>query len=694
MLYRVKDVMTRTSFKFFENDDFHYCLNTFVESRLDGALVFNHLDELVGILTEKEVLKGVVINTKKVKEIMKPYELILNEDDLIKSAIHYLDSIYPVKNHKGELTGFITRSRILEKYGEQTQEELSHLDAIFNSAHNGILSIDDKGCITSINPAAVRMAGTTREKAIGKFLTDVVSPSGLLEVIRTGKPHSEKYQVGKRKYVTNRTPIFRNGHVVGAVGVFQDISEIEFISEELSSVKNILNELDIVLESSYDAILITDDKGKIIKANKAFKRILGLNEIPDNYEFLIGTYIESFLVSKVIEKKDTVTVMERNKVKNNLLMITGTPVLNTDSNIERVVINIRDITELDKLRRELDETKKYLSQLEDEKNLSKKFIAQSPSMKQVMVTVQQIAKVDSTVLILGESGVGKEEISKFIHQLSDRNEKPFIKVNCGAIPEHLLESELFGYEPGAFTGASKSGKMGLFEAAHKGTIFLDEIGELPLLLQVKLLRVLQEKEITRVGGVRPKKIDVRIIAATNQDLSGLVDKGEFRKDLYYRLNVVPIYVPPLRERVEDIPLLLALYQQRFAKQYKMEKKFTSEAINALMQYHWPGNVRELANVVERLFVTTPGPTIELKDIGIIFDSTMIESQESFVFVNGILPLKKAVDEVEKQLIKKALHIYKSTRRTAKVLQINQSTVVRKMQKFQEADWSGEEGGRS
>lgn len=673
--------MTRTSFNFYESDSLEYCIKTFNNKRLEGALVFNHFDELVGVVTEKDLVKGIALNNMKLGEIKRPIEVELEEETLIRSVIHLKNELYPVKNRRDEICGFITRMQIMESYSFEIQEDLSHLDAIFNSAQNGIVSIDTQGYITSINPTAEKMAGTTRAKAVGKALNDIVAPSGLLEIVRTGKPHSEKYQVGKRKYISNRSPILRDGEVVGAVGVFQDISEIEFISQELNSVKNLLSEMDIVLQSSSDAILITDEKGKIIKANQSLQRMLDLTQIPESYESLSEDLFESSILSTAIESKKRVTVMEKNKKKNGLLMITGTPVESVDSKIHRVVINIRDMTEIDNLRRELEESQKHLSKLVNEKKLEKDFIARSSSMQKVMQTVEQIANVDSTVLIFGESGVGKEEISKMIQSLSNRKHYPFVKVNCGAIPEQLLESELFGYEPGAFTGASKGGKKGLFEMAHQGTIFLDEIGELPLLLQVKLLRVLQEKELTPIGGVKPIQIDVRIIAATNQNLNRLVEKGDFRKDLYYRLNVVPIQVPPLRKRVEDIPLLIALFQKRFSKQYQIEKIITSEAMNSLIHLEWPGNVRELTNVIERMYVTISGSTIQPKDINMMFESDLIENENNFVYVNGIVPLKKAVDKVEEQLIKKALRIYKNTRLTAEVLEVNQSTVVRKMKKF-------------
>jgi transcriptional regulator with PAS, ATPase and Fis domain len=301
-------------------------------------------------------------------------------------------------------------------------------------------------------------------------------------------------------------------------------------------------------------------------------------------------------------------------------------------------------------------------------------------MKKVFDFAARVAQVDSTVLITGESGSGKEIVAKTIHKLSKRKDGPLIQINCGAIPENLLESELFGYEPGAFTGASKEGKLGMFELAENGTLFLDEIGELPLNLQVKLLRVLQEREIVRVGGIKPKKINVRIIAATNKDLEKMVEKGMFREDLYYRLNVVRIKIPPLRERKTDIPPLIQHFLRKFNEKYEMNKKISPEVIERLIAYDWPGNVRELENLIERLVVIVIEDIIELKHLPDYLQAS-INSDHFQVSVSGIIPLKKASEDLEKQLISKALQKYGSTRKAAQILEVDQATIVRKAKKY-------------
>lgn len=310
----------------------------------------------------------------------------------------------------------------------------------------------------------------------------------------------------------------------------------------------------------------------------------------------------------------------------------------------------------------------------------KQFIVHSGCMKELTKMAIRVAKVDSTVLIQGESGVGKELIADVIHSHGVRNKGPLIKINCGAIPENLLESEFFGYEPGAFSGASRKGKIGLFELANGGILFLDEIGDMPLNLQVKLLRVLQDKEITRVGGIRPTRVDIRIITGTNRNLIEMINNRQFRQDLYYRLNVVPIHVPALRERREDIPVLTNYFLDYFNNKYltnATHKKLAPEVINCFMKHDWPGNVRELENLIERLIVTTAQPYISLNDLPPWLEKSKINT----IGNTENISLRCAVEDTERKLLQYAFSRYKSTYEVARVLEINQSTVVRKAAKY-------------
>jgi len=291
-------------------------------------------------------------------------------------------------------------------------------------------------------------------------------------------------------------------------------------------------------------------------------------------------------------------------------------------------------------------------------------------MIQVLHLVQKVARVDSTVLLLGESGVGNEVIAKLIHRASNRAQGPLIKVNCAAIPQHLLESELFGYEKGAFTGADSRGKPGLFEQAEGGTIFLDEIGDMPLDLQAKLLRVLQELEITRVGGRKSVKVNVRVLSATHQSLEAMVERGTFRQDLYYRLNIIPIKIPPLRERKDDIMPLACFFLNKMNEKYGLDKRFHPDVFPFMEQYAWPGNIREMENLIERLSITVDQREIKISD----FPFTLPKIDESNTKKTT---LKELLEHVERNMIEQNLAEHKTTRKTAKVLGISQSSLVKK-----------------
>lgn len=308
---------------------------------------------------------------------------------------------------------------------------------------------------------------------------------------------------------------------------------------------------------------------------------------------------------------------------------------------------------------------------------AKKFIFHSEKMQELMKLVIHIAAVDTTVLIQGESGVGKELIADILHSCSMRKNGPFIKINCAAIPANLLESELFGYEPGAFTGANRKGKAGMFELASGGVLFLDEIGDMPWELQVKLLRAIQEMEITRVGGTQPIKIDLRILAAANCSLKEMVVSDRFRKDLYYRLNVVPLFIPPLRDRPEEILALVKHFVEFYNQKHKLQKRLSTDVLQCFMQYNWPGNVRELENLIERLIVTTNHDTITISDLSAW--SELITAQKEFE--SELILLQKALENTERKMLQKAFSIHNSTYAVARALGISQPTVVRKTAKY-------------
>ena len=307
-------------------------------------------------------------------------------------------------------------------------------------------------------------------------------------------------------------------------------------------------------------------------------------------------------------------------------------------------------------------------------------ISDSPQNAHMREMAERAAKTSATILIAGESGVGKEVVARFIHNLSPRALSPFCVINCGAIPETLFESELFGYEQGAFTDARKT-KPGIFELANKGSLFLDEIGELPLALQVKLLRAIQTKEIFRVGGTRAIPLDVRIIAATNRNLEAMIREGRFREDLFYRLNVIRLEVPPVRERGEGLRRLILHFLKEHNTRYGCQKKLSSEAFNMLMTYSWPGNVREVENIMERLVILTPEDIIPPSCLPEGIRNPTAPYTENSDNTNVVVPLKVALDKAERELLLKAAHLYPSSRKMAKALGVDNSTIVRKMRKY-------------
>ena len=300
-------------------------------------------------------------------------------------------------------------------------------------------------------------------------------------------------------------------------------------------------------------------------------------------------------------------------------------------------------------------------------------------MENVISTINRIADLDANVLLLGESGVGKSMFAKVIHQRSHRSGGPFIDINCAAIPENLLESELFGYEKGAFTGANAGGKVGLMELADGGTLLLDEISEIPVSLQAKLLTAIQEKRVTRVGGTKPVNVDFRLIAASNRQLDQYAAEGKFRMDLYYRLNVVNITIPPLRERKEDIIPLLEYYTAQFSAKYNISRSFSPQAVDILTEYPWPGNVRELANVTERVIVTSSSSVIGTGDLPDEISKRRKRPEE--ISLDGIVSLSNEVEKLEAELIRQAYEKYRTTTGVAAALGISQPTAFRKIEKY-------------
>lgn len=447
-----------------------------------------------------------------------------------------------------------------------------------------------------------------------------------------------------------------------------------------------------VLDKIADGVFVINGEGIVIGANKAIEENGGkkLDEVIGRsiVELEAEGYCTEFVSKKVIATGRTETALQRTK-DNRELLVTGIPHFDDKGNLKMVIASERDVTELNKMKKKLLKVESINKQYQDELAKLREISGRgngngitsiSPKMKSVMDIVYRVAGTDATILILGDSGTGKEVLANTIHLESLRNDKPFVKVNCGAIPENLIESEFFGYAEGAFTGATKGGKLGYFSMANGGTLLLDEVGEIPLNLQVKLLRAIQEREIMPVGAEKPIKLDIRIIAATNKPLDELVKEGRFRQDLYYRLSVVTVQIPPLKERKEDIIELSKHFVEKINEKYGFDIQFSAKAYKQLLNYNWPGNVRELENFIERIMVTSEEDVIDdvmirrvLPDIG--FEEV---SNNKDIEIKG--SLAEMIDEYEGNILSYLYDYYQDTGKMAKALKTTRSTINRKMVK--------------
>ncbi|MEL7568462.1 MAG: sigma 54-interacting transcriptional regulator [Dehalobacterium sp.] len=461
------------------------------------------------------------------------------------------------------------------------------------------------------------------------------------------------------------------------------------------SKKKAITELDYhtlkkILDHSYDEIYVTNADGIVIYVNNAAERHYGVKAqdiIGKSSQEISDKKLWGPRVSPIAIKRKRSFTLEQKTCTGKTLLTTAIPIWDEEGNLELVIENSRDITEPEGIKYELEKSmqllKKYkleVDQLRKKEFNNADFVCQSKKMTDLLELAQRIAAVDSTVLLQGESGTGKGIIAKYIHKNSPRKNGPFIPINCASIPSELMESELFGYSKGAFTGAHEKGKIGLIELASEGTLFLDEIGELPMKMQAKLLQVLQDNQYFKVGGREVQKANCRIIAATNRNLKEMVEKGEYREDLYYRLNVFEVEIPPLRERPEEIIPLIEYFMDKFNNKYKVSHQISQNCLNVLADYSWPGNIRELENTIERLVVVAPQTIIEECHLPRHFHEEMKKSNSIIMFPKQ-LPLDEAINEVEKNLIEKAYREYGSSYEVAKVLKTSQSKASRLIRKY-------------
>ncbi|BBO73104.1 ATPase AAA [Desulfosarcina widdelii] len=683
----VKDFMTTNPVSLKETDKLKNASKILADNRINSAIVKDLNDKLSGIITVTDILHKVYNFTDPnffVKDLSIPNVYTIHERDSLDDVIQLCFSsglnLLPVVDDFGCVVGIWTNTNLVNALRLLTDDLVGSFEAILKSIDYGIIAFNKNKKCVFINNIGQKMLQLNENKVKGLHITDLLQYNNIDEVFDSKKAiKGEKLIVNNRVLYSNLSPIFSNGKVLGAVAILQETESIEQIYKNLDNIKQLNAEYDTLIESSFDGIVFSDGLGKMIRINNAYARITNIK--PDQ---IVGRTVRELLRDGIIDICPTFSQLKLGKpisvvqkvYTGKKMLVTSSPIFDsTGKRITMVVTNCRDLTELNKLKYEVDRINiekerviQEVTKLRAEKLASLNVIAQSDEMRRVVEIALQVSQFDSTVIITGESGVGKEVIAHMIHKASHRKKGPFIKINCGAIPEPLIESELFGYEDGAFTGAKKKGKPGVFEMADGGSLLMDEIGELSHRMAVGLLRVLQERSVTRVGGTKSFEVDARVIAATNADIQDLVKEGKFRSDLYYRLNVINIYIPPLRERPEDIELLALKFVEQLNKKYNRKKHIDTSMMDQLLTYKWPGNVRELKNFLERVVV--------LSTTDLITADVFPERMKNIYIHKSSQYGNNDIDKLETLYER-----YRSSRKVAKILNCHQSTIIRKLNKY-------------
>lgn len=556
---------------------------------------------------------------------------------------------------------------------------------VIESMYNGVIIVNTSGIVTDCNQPACRLLNMKRNQIVGKRILDILPDTELHMVAIDGIARLNKQQkIGDNIVLANRSPIYQDKKIIGAVSVFQDITELEEALQKLRKKEKEIDSYKTIFELLYEGVVMVNNEGIITMINDKYCSLLNVKK-----EDVIGKH-----VTEVIENTRMHIVIQTGKEEfGSVQKINGRDVIVMRSPIREngeIVgavgkVMFQDIHDLKTLAQRLNVIEKRLDYYKEElkrvrgaKYTFDQIIGNHHRMKETKELAWRVAQSHSTVLIRGESGTGKELFAHAIHEASRRSVGPFVRLNCAAIPADLMESELFGYEQGAFTGAKKGGKPGKIELAQGGTLFLDEIGDMPLNMQVKLLRVLQEKEVERIGGTQINQVDIRIIAATNRALEEMVKMKEFREDLYYRLNVFNINIPPLRERGKDIITTAHFILGKLNHEFGTSVSgFSSEVESLFMCYRWTGNVREMQNVIERAIHLVEGTKIELEHLPPYFLKLNIKEKNQTLF-----SLEQEIENAEIKAIKRALTACEGNRvKAAEMLKIHRASLYRKLEKY-------------
>jgi len=657
-------------------------------STLLSLLQNSNIFQIIGVIDINPIAKGLQIAKEygvPIGDSVTPF-LSMHIDVMFDMTGDYdLHKVLLGSKHKdtllipGDIAKIVTRLAH-EKEGliGQLEEQTQQGNLILNSTHDVMIVIDQEGQVRLFNKSAERIIGYKKEEAIGKYILEVIPTSKLLRIIRTKKieVNHELTLENEKKIITTRIPILKEGgEVQGAFAIFKDITEVVDLAEEVTDLKEIQTLLEAIINSSEEAISVVDEKGRGLVINPAYTKLTGLTE-----EDILGQPATTDIVEgesmhmKVLRTRRAVRgIHMKIGQKKRDVIVNVAPVI-VDGILKGSVGVIRDVSEIQKLTNELNRARQIIRTLEAKYSFDD-IVGDSDETTAAIEQAKLGANTPATVLLRGESGTGKELFAHAIHNGSNRKYNKFVRVNCAAISETLLESELFGYEEGAFSGAKRGGKRGFFEEANNGSIFLDEIGELSANTQAKLLRVLQEKEIVKVGGTKAIPINVRVIAATHVNLEKAILEGKFREDLYYRLNKIPIQIPSLRQRKGDIPAIAERLIQKINQDYgRNVEGLTDSAISYLQSYEWPGNVRELENILGRaiIFMNYNEIYIDVHHLPPLHKEEQVETKQ-----NNLLPeleekaLEHLVTEFEGNIIREYLDKFDGNKtKTAKALGIS------------------------
>lgn len=683
---KVKDIMKVNPITLSTNMTLRDAAEVLEHSNGDSIPIIDENHYLVGTISNLQLFQtieeGKSLDTSVI-ELMNTSIECLKEEVHAKLILEKKGNSFPVINRNNQFVGMLYKTDILTTYYRKVTHDMHYLNTALDSTSNGIIVINNKLEICFFNKAAKELLEIEDITILGKSILEVFPSSTLPYTIETGKIEKGKTvsQNGKRM-ISNRAPIIYENKIIGAVAIFQDITDYNNLLERLDEQKNVSDILNTILETVYDGIVVIDKEGYITMMSKAYTRFLGID-----HKDVIGRHVTEMIENTRMDialKTGRSEIAQLQEIKGDYMIASRIPIVK-DGEVIGVVgkVLFRNVEDLHTLHKRINKMDKELARYKGEwKNANKAYysfehiIGKSKEIKAAISLGKMAACSTSNVLLLGESGTGKELFAHAIHQLSNRSHMPFVKVNCAAIPNELLESELFGYEGGSFTGAQKKGKAGKFKVADGGTIFLDEIGDMALQMQAKLLRVLQEKEIEKIGSTVAEKVDIRIIAATNQNLEDLVERGKFRADLFYRLNVVTIQIPPLRDRKGDIEILTQHLVDKLCNSMgKYVERVSREAMKYLNNYNWPGNIRELENILER--------AVNIIDKEVVIKSKHLPKEiTGSISLEEIRSLRQRVEETEKESIAEALQATNGNKtKAAKLLDISRASLYEKIQKY-------------